>query len=47
MLCFYLHPVFATLNSTKVNNSACYTAALTVIAADFVFGLLCRLWCRR
>ena len=27
--------------------SACYTAALSVIAAGFVFGLLCRLWCRR
>ena len=27
--------------------SACYTAALSVIAAGSVFGLLCRLWCRR
>lgn len=42
-----LGPMLVKWTVAGNDNSACYTAALTVIAADFVFGLLCRLWCRR
>lgn len=42
-----LGPMLVKWTVAENDNSACYTTALTVIAADFVFGLQCRLWCRR
>ena len=42
-----LGPMLVKWTANGHDYSACYAAALTVIAVGFVFGLLCRLWCRR
>lgn len=42
-----LGPMLVKWTADGHDYSACYTAALTVIAVGFVFGLLCQLWCRR
>ena len=42
-----LGPMLVKWTANGHDYSACYAAALTVIAVGFVFGLLCRLWCRQ